>query len=123
MSFVPGKTAKIGDAYRVHRDAAEHPARVGRPARPMACVAERPTDTTWLGLPRVTSDIKPGDVPSRAMPEVDPTHLGKAGAWSLRYIHPVHKQHTGTTGKCEFLGVLPEDERNIVMTLYRNRLR
>lgn len=123
MIRVPGRDAKIGDAYWVNREATEHPPRVGRRVRPMACVAERRAETTWLGLPRLTSDIKPGDVPSRAMPEIHATRLDRAGAWSLRYIHPVHKQHTGTKGMCEFLGALPEDECAVVMTLYRNRLK
>ncbi len=87
----------------------------------MACVAEKPAETTWVGLPRVTSDIKPADVPSRAMPEVHATRLNKEGAWSLRYLHSVHKRHTGTKGMCEYLGVLPDDESKSVMTLYRNR--
>jgi hypothetical protein len=123
MRPMPGRNAKIGDAYWVNRDATEHPARVGKPARPMACVAERPTETAWTGVPRVTSDIKPEDAPSRAMPEVDPNRLNSVGAWSLRYLHPVHKQHTGTRGMCDFLGPLPDDERKVVMTLYRDRLR
>lgn len=122
---MPDGNAKIGDAYWVHGDATDaHPLRVGKVARPMACVAERPADpTAWTALPRITSDIKPNDCASRAMPEVHPTRLDRAGAWSLRWIHSVLKAKTGASDHCEFIAPLPDDERTAVMNHYRNRGR
>ncbi|MFD3038520.1 hypothetical protein ACNQVK_37410 [Mycobacterium sp. 134] len=119
---MPGGDAEFGDVYWVHKDSTEHPARVGKPVRPMACMDDRRDDTTWAGLPRVTSDPKPGDKPSRAMPEIHATRLGSAGWWTSRYIHPVHKAVTGHAGKCEHLGKLPEDEVEVAREVYRNRL-
>lgn len=88
----------------------------------MACMNERPNETTWHGLPRVTSDMKPGDQASRAMPEIHATRLGTAGWWTARYIHPVHKAVTGQRSKCEYLGKLPADELTIAQAVYQNRL-
>ena len=118
---MPGQQAEVGDAYWVHKDATAYPPRVGKPARPMACMNERPNETTWHGLPRVTSDRKPGDQASRAMPEIHATRLGAAGWWTARYIHPVHKSVTGHRDKCEYLGKLPADELNTARDVYQNR--
>lgn len=122
---MPNAYAKIGDAYWVHAEATnKHPLNVGKSARPMACVAELPHDpTAWTALPRLTSDIKPEDLVSRAMPEVNAERLGREGAWSLRWIHSVSKSATGVSRRCEFIGALPKDEHNSVMAYYRNRQR
>lgn len=119
---MPGHQAEFGDAYWVNKAATKNPARVGKPTRPMACMAERRGDTAWAGLPRITSDVQPNDVPSRAMPEVHPTRLGQAGWWSARYIHPVHKALTGQSQMCEYLGKLPDDELKVARMVYQNRL-
>lgn len=119
---MPDGDAKFGDAYWVNKDATENPPRVGKPARPMACMAERRGDTTWAGLPRITSNEKPGDQVSRAMPEVHATRLGTAGWWTSRYIHPVHKAVTGVARMCEYLGKLPADEVKVARAVYQNRL-
>lgn len=118
---MPNRDAKFGDAYWVTADATAHPTRVGRQARPMACVAELPNDTAWRGLPRVSSDVKPGDVPSRPMPEIHATRLDRPGWWTPRYIHPVRKSETGIAHRCEYLGHLPRDEEQAARTAYRNR--
>lgn len=124
MICMPGNEARIGDAYWVHADATEHPIRVGKEARPMACVAERRADpTVWTALPRLSSGIGKDDLRSPAMPEVDAERLGREGAWSLRWIHSVLKCETGTPQRCEFIAVLPGDEQRRVMDFYRNRLR
>jgi hypothetical protein len=119
---MPQGDAKFGHAYWVSRDATEHPARVGRLVRPMACMAERRNDTAWSGLPRITSDVKPGDQQSRPMPEIHATRLGEAGWWTARYIHPVHKSVTGVAGMCEYLGKLPADELKVARAVYQSRL-
>ena len=119
---MPEQHATFGDAYWVTKEATANPARVGKPARPMACMAERRNDTAWAGLARVTSDARPEDKPSKAMPEINATRLGASGWWTARYIHPVHKSVTGHAGKCEFLGRLPEDEVNVAREVYRSRL-
>ncbi|MFH5211217.1 hypothetical protein ACHIPZ_23855 [Antrihabitans sp. NCIMB 15449] len=118
---MPDGEAKFGDVYWVNKDATEHPTRVGKPVRPMACMAERPNDTVWSGLPRITSDMKSGDQPSRAMPEVHPTRLGESGWWTARYIHPVHKRVTGVARVCEYLGELPTEELKVAKAVYRSR--
>jgi hypothetical protein len=92
---MPHRDAKVGDAYWLNKDATEHPPRVGKHARPMACMADRPNETVWSGLPRVTSNMKPEDRASRVMPEIHATRLAEPGWWSARYIHPVHKNVTG----------------------------
>lgn len=119
---MPGGDAKFGDVYWVTKAATENPARVGKPVRPMACMAERREDTTWAGLSRITSDEKPGDKPSKEMPEIHATRLGAAGWWTSRYIHPVYKAVTGHVGKCEYLGQLPKDEVKVAKEVYQNRL-
>jgi hypothetical protein len=119
---MPGGDAKFGDVYWVNKDATKNPARVGKPVRPMACMDERREDTTWAGLPRVTSDVKPEDQPSRAMPEIHAKRLGDAGWWTARYIHPVYKAVTGDRHKCEYLGKLPADEQKTARAVYQNRL-
>jgi hypothetical protein len=85
-------------------------------------MAELANDTVWRGLPRVTTDVKPGDEPSRAMPDIDEPRLGKAGWWSSRNIHPVYKDLTGVTGHCEYLGELPKEEVKVARKVYQNRL-
>lgn len=121
---MPDGDAKIGDAYWVYPDATERPALTGNKVHPMACVAERPVDpTAWTALPRISSGIGKDDLRSRAMPEVHPERLDREGAWSLRWIHPVLKSVTGVPKRCEFIAVLPDDERNAVMDFYRNRQR
>lgn len=121
---MPDKCAKIGDAYWVHADATTDALNVGKQARPMACVAERPADpTAWTALPRVSSGIKKSDLASRAMPEVHAERLDREGAWSLRWMHAVLKSATGVERQCEFIAALPEDEHKAVMTFYRNRSR
>lgn len=89
----------------------------------MGCVAERPRDPmVWTAVPRLSSDISlRTDVASRAMPEISPTRLEREGAWSVRWIHSVYKSDTGKRGLCEYLGVLPADEKQKMMDLYRNR--
>jgi len=119
---MPDGDAKFGDVYWVNKDATKHPARVGKPVRPMACMAGRREDTTWAGLPRITSDEKPGDQESRAMPEIHATHLGHPGWWTARYIHPVHKTVTGVAHMCEYLGKLPADEVKTARAVYQSRL-
>lgn len=119
---MPEEDAKFGDVYWVTKEATQNPARVGKPARPMACMAERREDTTWAGLPRITSDEKPEDQPSKAMPEIHTTRLNTAGWWTARYIHPVYKAVTGHAGKCEYLGQLPKDEVTVAREVYRGRL-
>jgi hypothetical protein len=119
---MPGGDAKFGDVYWVTKEATKNPARVGRPARPMACMAERRDDTVWRGLPRITSDPKPDDQPSRPMPEIHSTRLGGAGWWTARYIHPVYKSVTGVARACEYLGELPADEVKVARAVYQARL-
>ena len=89
----------------------------------MGCVAEQPRDpVVWTAVPRLSNGILPrADVPSRAMPEISPTRLEREGAWSVRWIHSVYKSDTGKRGLCEYLGVLPADEKQRMMDLYRNR--
>lgn len=118
---MPDKTAKIGDAYWVYAPATRAPQLVGKTARPMACVAERPFDIVWSGLPRVSSGISPADVPSEPMPEVSSDRLERSGAWTLRFQHSVKKSATGKKGLCEYLGALPATEKKKVMEMYRGR--
>lgn len=122
MLSMPNNRAVIGDVYWVDARATEYPIRVGKPARPMGCVAEQPRDpVAWTAIPRLSSGIMSTDVPSRAMPEISPTRLEREGAWSVRWIHSVNKTDTGKMGRCEYLGALPTDERQKMMDLYRNR--
>ena len=71
----------------------------------------------------MTSDVKPGDQESRAMPEIHATRLGDAGTWTVRYIHPVHKTFTGVAGMCEYLGKLSISMTSASATIFRVRLR
>jgi hypothetical protein len=119
---MPDGDAKFGDVYWVNKEATKNPARVGKPVRPMACMAERRQDTAWAGLPRVTSDVHAEDQASRPMPEIHATRLGAAGWWSARFIHPVLKDVTGVAGMCEYLGNLPAEEVKTARTVYQNRL-
>ncbi len=87
-------------------------------SRPCGCVAIRPQDDTcWTALPRTTSDAQPGDLPSPAMPGIG---LDRDGAWTLRWVHQVRKDKTGEAA-CEFLGALPDEERDRLLAFYRNR--
>jgi hypothetical protein len=118
---MPDNVAELGDVYRVYRNVTENPSAFGdKRSRPCGCVAPRPSDpTTWTALPRLTSDIHQEDLPSPASPDIG---LEKEGAWSLRWIHQVHKIKTGGTA-CQFLGALPESERTRLAEFYRNRHR
>lgn len=118
---MPGNVAEIGDVYWVYRNVTENPAAFGsKKSRPCGCVAPRPVDpTTWTALPRLTSGIEPQDLQSPALPEIG---LDREGAWSLRWIHQVHKHKTGGSA-CRFLGALPEAERSRLAEFYRNRYR
>lgn len=118
---MPDETAKIGDAYWVYASATRAPQLVGKVARPMACVAERPFDIAWSGLPRISSGIRPADEPSDPMPEISPGRLERSGAWTLRFQHSVKKSATGKQGLCEYLGPLPAPEKKKVMEMYRGR--
>lgn len=119
LLIMPGESAEFGDAYWMNREASLHPARVGKAARPVACMAERPLDTTWAGLPRVTSDVKAGDLASAPMPALG---LDRAGWWTARYVHPVLKTMTGVRGRCDYLGKLPASEVKIARKVYSRRL-
>jgi hypothetical protein len=118
---MPDNVAELGDVYRVYRNVTVNPSAFGhKRSRPCGCVAKRPFDlTTWTALPRLTTGIEPEDLPSPAAPEIG---LEKEGAWSLRWIHQVHKNKTGGTA-CEFLGALSESERTRLADFYRGRHR
>lgn len=119
MRDMPGDQAALGDVYEVYRNVTENPAAFGeKRKRPCGCVASRPFDSTiWTAVPRLSTDIRPEDLASSPMPEIG---LEKQGAWSLRWIHQVHKVKTGGDA-CAFLGPLPEGERERLVTFYRNR--
>lgn len=116
---MPGTQAALGDVYEVYRNVTAKPWTFGeKKKRPCGCVTPGPSDsTTWTALPRLSTDIQPDDLPSPAMPEIG---LDKEGAWSLRWIHQVHKSKTGGDA-CAFLGSLPKSERDRVLAFYRNR--
>ena len=116
---MPGPDAALGDVYWVYRNVTEKPWTFGeKTSRPCGCVAARRFDlTTWTALPRLSSGTTADDLPSPAMPQI---RLDKAGAWSLRWIHQVRKDKTGGEA-CEFLGALPDDERERLVDFYRNR--
>jgi hypothetical protein len=115
---VPGSSAELGDVYWVYRNVTDNPGAFGyKKSRPCGCVAPRPSDSTvWTALPRLTSDIGSGDLRSPAMPEIEL----EEGAWSLRWIHQVHKSKTGGPA-CRFMGALPDAERTRLVDFYRNR--
>jgi hypothetical protein len=116
---MPGTIAALGDVYWVYRTVTENPTAFGaKKSRPCGCVAPRPYDpTTWTALPRLTHDIRPNDLTSPAMPEIE---LKEVGAWSLRWVHQVHKSKTGGDA-CKFLGALPQTERDRLVGFYRSR--
>lgn len=116
---MPGPIAELGDVYWVYRDVTDKPWAFGEKlSRPCGCVAARPADpTTWTALPRLSSGISSKDLPSPAMPEIN---IDRDGAWSLRWIHQVHKDKTGGRA-CEFLGPLPDEERKRLIAYYRSR--
>lgn len=119
MRLMPGPDAALGDVCWVYRNITDKPWTFGeKTSRPCGCVAPRPFDaTTWTAPPRLSSGIEAGDLPGREMPEI---RLDKPGAWSLRWVHQVHKDKTGGDA-CEFLGALPDDERERLVTFHRNR--
>lgn len=119
MKGMPGPLAALGDVYEVYRNVTRNPGAFGeKRKRPCGCVAPRAFDpTTWTALPRLSTDIQPEDLPSPAMPAIG---LAKQGAWSLRWIHQVQKDRTGSDA-CAFLGPLPGEERDRLVTFYRNR--
>lgn len=115
-----GPVAEQGDVYWVYRNVTDNPAAFGaKKSRPCGCVAPRPYDqTSWTALPRLTTDIKVDmDLASPALPDIG---LDKKGAWSLRWVHQVHKNKTGGDA-CRFLGALPDTERERLVAYYRNR--
>lgn len=116
---MPCTIAALGDVFWVYRNVTETPAAFGeKKSRPCGCVASRPHDpTTWTALPRLTSDIQPGDLSSSPLPDIE---LDQAGAWSLRWVHQVLKNRTGSEA-CRFLGPLPDEERDRLVNFYRNR--
>ena len=118
---MPDSQAALGDVYEVYRSVVVKREAFGhKKKRPCGCVAPQPFDpTTWTALPRLSTDIRREDLSSPAMLEVG---LDKEGAWSLRWIHQVHKSKTGGAA-CSFLGALPDQERERLVTFYRNRLR
>lgn len=119
MPHMPNNVPQLGDVYWVYRSVTNEPAAFGeKKARPCGCVAPRPFDpTVWTALPRLTTGISSRDLPSPALPQIG---LDRAGAWSLRWVHEVHKNKTGGEA-CRFLGALPEGERTRLATYYRNR--
>lgn len=109
-----------GDVYQVYRNTTTNPAAVGKRDRPMVCVAKRPPESvTWKAMGRSTTDGRPheGDVASPAQLDLD---LDKDGHWSLRWLHDVLREKTGTPG-CEFKGKLVDPEKSSVLDLYRTR--
>jgi hypothetical protein len=118
---MPDNVAELGDVYWVFRNVTNNPSDFGsKKSRPCGCVAPRPFDpTTWTALPRLTSGIRPEDLTSPAHPAIE---LDEIGAWSLRWIHQVHKSKTGGEA-CRFMGALPEAERTRLADFYRNRYR
>jgi len=119
---MPGNQPDVGDVYQVYRNATASPASVGNLVRPMACVAARPSDpVAWGAIARSSTDGRPndGDVASAVQPALG---LEKEGHWSLRWLHSVLKEKTGTSA-CEYKGSLVDPERSAVINLYRNRLK
>ncbi|WP_143813898.1 hypothetical protein [Luteococcus japonicus] len=115
---MPGTDAKLGDVYQVYRNVTLRPAAFGEKlTRPCACVAERPLDTVWSALPRLSSDIQATDLQSPASTGIG---LERDGAWSLRWIHEVRREKTGGPA-CAFLGALADAERRELLVYYRNR--
>lgn len=117
---MPGNRPENGDVYSVYRNVTTNPITVGNTVRPMACVASRKFDTiTWTAIARSSTDGRPneGDVYSPAQPTIG---LDKEGHWSLRWLHSVLKDKTGTDA-CAFRGHLPSAERDQVLRMFRGR--
>jgi hypothetical protein len=57
IGAMPGNTPENGDVYRVYRNVTTDPAKVGKPRRPIACVAAQKADPyawrVWLGPPQM----------------------------------------------------------------------
>lgn len=109
-----------GDVYKVYRNTTTKSAAVGKLVRPMVCVAKRPPESeTWKAMARSTTDGRPheGDVDSSAQPDLG---LDQDGHWSLRWLHDVLREKTGTPA-CEFKGKLMDPEKSSVLDLYRSR--
>lgn len=119
---MPESAPENGDVYKVYRKTTAAPLAVGKLVRPMVCVAKRPPESeTWKAMARSTTDGRPhkGDVSSPAQLDLE---LDQEGHWSLRWLHDVLREKTGTPA-CEFKGELVDPEKNNVIELYRNRHR
>ncbi len=117
---MPDSTPENGDVYYVYRRTTTAPWTLSKPSRPMACVAKRPPESdTWKAMARSSTDGRPeqGDIFSPVQPALG---LDKAGHWSLRWLHDVLREKTGTQA-CEFRGELTDPEKSQVLALYRNR--
>jgi len=117
---MPGSQPENSDVYSVYRNVTTNPTTVGNRVRPMACVASRKFDpAVWTAIARSSTDGRPkeGDVHSPAQAAIG---LDKEGYWSLRWLHSVLKEKTGT-GACAFRGRLTGTERDEVLGLYRGR--
>lgn len=117
---MPDSTPENGDVYYVYRNTTTAPWTLSKPSRPMACVAKRPPESeTWKAIARSSTDGRPenGDIASLIQPDLG---LDKAGYWSLRWLHDVLREKTGSPA-CEFRGELAEPEKGEVLNLYRNR--
>lgn len=120
IGAMPDSKPDNGDVYYVFRNTTTKPISVGKRSRPMACVAKRKPDSeTWKAMARSSTDGRPrdGDVSSPAQTALQ---LDKDGHWSLRWLHDVLREKTGTPA-CEFRGELNEPERSQLLELYRNR--
>lgn len=119
---MPENTPDNGDLYQVYRNTTKVPVAVGKLKRPMVCVAKRPPESkTWKAMARSSSDGRPleGDIPSPVQLDLG---LDLEGHWSLRWLHDVLREKTGTPA-CEFKGQLVDPEKGNVIELYRNRHR
>lgn len=117
---MPENMPQNGDVYYVYRATTLAPTTLGKPSRPMACVAMRqPESETWKAMGRSSTDGSQleGDIFSPAQPSLK---LDKDGHWSLRWLHDVLRDKTGTPA-CAFRGELIDPEKDQVLTLYRNR--
>lgn len=117
---MPDLVAERGDIYLVKRNAVSSPNRDLKPARPMVCVAELPTDPHgWRAMARITTWESDEDLSSEAD---DKLGLSEDGWWTWRYLHTVRKNVTGKLD-CGYKGTLLDPERTRVLTHYKNRPR
>lgn len=116
---MPGTEVEFADVYLVAKAATVNPARLGKLTRPLVCMAERPDDTVWTGLPRSTTGTRDSD--ARDSAPVPHLGLDKKGWWTARYVHPVLKVKTGVPGVCDFKGKLPEDQVKLARQVFKNR--